>query len=230
MRDHIDLVKHLFEGDVVSLQKHKTDKALVSYTDAIGDIFRGERDFFKQGKFLPFAQSYIDSGFDPNFCPTIELQIASSDWQIRPETKAFFQSLKTMGFKIDGPTALAKAYKARLRAELKSNPEAERYPYGPAATKTIDLRTAREIFQNRDNSPYGVYRKSRGGFRTDCDNVYDARGIGFNIVVGGQDHRRGDKYGQPHREEWHIIDSDQDMQEVAQMAALIERARIKSVK
>jgi hypothetical protein len=44
------------------------------------------------------------------------------------------------------------------------------------------------------------------------------------------DGRRGDKYGNNYREEYHIIDDDADMKEVSHMFALIQRAKhIKSV-
>ena len=220
MRDIIDLVSKLIEGEVVDLRQHKTDRAINDYVGAIGDIIKGEADFFAGGKFSCFAASYIESGFDKEYEPEILLDVSFLDFRPSPEAKELLLQLKAQRFEIVR-TKWAKGY------QPKENPDKNRM--GPFARKVIDLNTAKQIFAQREHSEFGAYQPSRSGFRTTHHNLWDDRGVGFNINVGGMDNRRGDKYGNKHRQEYHIIDDDKDMKEVSDTFAAIQRAKIKGV-
>lgn len=217
MREFIDIIE-LMEGDVINLQSHKTEKAVDDYVNVIRDMYKGEKDFFAGGKFVPFAQSYIDSQFDPKFKPWIEITVHARDYKLSPEVKALFVGLRAQRFKYESATKWAKGYRPKAGTV--------NYALGPWATKQIDFNTARELFANREHSPYGVYQKSSSGFRSTYEYTWNEFGVGFNIVVGGYDSRRGEYP----REEYHIIDDDKDMKEVSEMFAMINRARIALVK
>ena len=204
----------------VDLHQHKMNKAVSNYADVIGGLAKREWDFFAGGKFGPFAKTYIDSDFNPKFQPTIELTVRVRDYQPSPEARTVLRDLRSQGFKYVPRTQFAKGHKP------KDNPD--QYGYGPWVEKMIDLRAARELFQTRDQSPYGTYQPSEMGFRTSYKRLWDTRGLGFNLVVGGYDTRRGDKYGNDTRQEHHVIDDDTDMTEVVNMFAAIQRSHIKS--
>jgi hypothetical protein len=121
------------------------------------------------------------------------------------------RDLRSQGFKYDPRTPFAKGSKPR------QNPEQN--AYGPRVEKMIDLRAARVIFQTRDHSPFGVYQPSELGFRTSHKRLWDQRGLGFNLIVGGYD-SRGGEYGNAYREEYHVIDDDTDMTEVLYSASI----------
>jgi hypothetical protein len=220
MRDLIDIVKLLVEGDVVSLGAHKTEKAMNSYADAIGGILQGEQAFFASGKFSPFAQSYIAHDFDKEYAPELILDVNFRDFRPAPDARQLIAELRKQKFQVTY-TKWAKGH------EPKENPRQD--PLGPFARKVIDLNTAKELFAGREDSPLGAYQPSRSGLRTTHLNNWDDRGIGFNISCGGYDGRRGDKYGNPERQEYHIIDDDKDMKEVSDTYAMIRRAHVKSV-
>ncbi len=213
----MDLLK-LLEGDVVSLQGHKTDKAMTGYVDAIQGILNGEQNFFKQGKFTPFAQSYIASGFNPECAPEILIDVNFRDYRPSPAARELIAELKAKRWPYNAATRWAKGHRP------KENPDQQ--PMGPWFRKVLDLNTAKELFASREGSPFGAYQPSRSGLRTAHLNNWDERGVGFNISVGGRDGRRGDKYGNDYREEHHIIDDEKDMKEVSDTYAMIQRARL----
>jgi hypothetical protein len=220
MRDWIDIVKVLTEGDVVSLSGHKMDKAVDQYARVIQGIYASEQAFFKDGKFLPFAESYIRSNFAADHALEILVDVNFRDLKLAPETKMLIKDLRGQGFKITRiPWARDHAPKENPRGDCQ-------WGY---ARKVVDINTAKQLFASRENSPLGAYQPSANGMRTVHKNIWDDRGVGFNITVGGQDCRRGDKYGNSCREEYHIVDDDKDMSEAAQAFALIQRAKIKGV-
>ncbi len=134
--------------------------------------------------------------------------------------------MRAKRFKVQPPTKWAKIAGKSTRPE--TNPH--QHGYGGFADKEIDLPTARQLFANREHSSFGAYQPSRYGMGYNHQNVWDSRGVGFYIMVGGHDNRRGDrKFGTDYREEFHIIDDDADMQEVAHMFALIQRAKMAAV-
>lgn len=213
MREFMDKVK-LLEGDVVSLAQHKTDKAFGAYGDALAGLIGGELDFFSTGKFSPFAKSYIESGFDPKFAPEIMITVYFRDMKMTPEARALLVTFKKPW----------KVQRVSFSKDYKGHKE------GPWADRTISWDEAKEIWSQVENSPYGAYCQSRSGMRTAHKENYDERGVGFSLIVGGQDGRRGDKYGNDTREEHHIIDDQKDFEEVSHMFALIARARMAAVK
>jgi hypothetical protein len=215
-----DVVKNLLEGDVVSLSQHKTDKAFNNYASALGGIVQGERNFFATGKFMPFAKSYIESGFEPETRPQIFLNVSARDPRPSQEAKLLISELRKNGFKYEPPIKWAKG-------AYQGNPNQD--PHGAWLHKEIDLNTAKKWFAQRDNLPFGAYQPSRSGMRTSHQNNWNDHGLGFNITVMGMDNRRGDKYGNPYRQEEHIIDDEKDMKEVSDMFAAIQRSNIKSV-
>lgn len=214
MRNWIELAQKLFEGEVVDLGKHKMNRAFQDYADAVGGIVAGEKNFFATGKFMPFAQSYLETG-DEDFFPQIYLGVDIKPYRKTPELKEFIADLRRQRFEI---------------RHTKYHPDCPmEQRTGPYCLKKIGLNDLREIWANRANSPYGAYQPSRSGFRTSHLENYDERGVGFHASVLGYDHRRGDKYSNAYREEDHIIDDDKDYQEVIDMFAAIQRGGIKSV-
>lgn len=207
-------------ANVVSLKSHQFKKAIQSYAVAINSIIQSEAAFFSQGKFLPFASSYIESNFKPDFCPELFMDVCFRDYIPKGEAKEFLASLKKSGFEIIH-------IKYAKGCAPKTNPENRRL--GPIARKVLSYAEGRELFSNREHSPYGAYQPSQSGFRSTCIENWDSRGVGFHLRLGGEDNRRGDKYRNPTRYEDHIIDNDKDMQEVADMYAMIQRSKIKSV-
>lgn len=208
------------EGDVVDLKQVKTDRAFGDYADAIGGIVQGEKNFFATGKFMPFAQSYIQSGFEPSYKPEIHLNVTARDQRPSQEARLIIQELRKNGFKYEPATKWAKG-------AYNGNPHND--PHGPWMYKVIDLNTAKKYFAERNNLPFGAYQPSRSGMRTSHVNNWNEHGLGFNLTVMGMDHRRGDKYSNPHRQEEHIIDDEKDMKEVSDAYAAIQRSGMKSV-
>jgi hypothetical protein len=105
--------------------------------------------------------------------------------------------------------------------------------HGPWARREgADFDFCRELFHNRASSEFGAYQTSRLGFGETYKPIYDERGLGFHITVTGYDNRSKGKYAdQEFRDVGHIIDSDRDWQEVADMMAMIQRAQsIRSIK
>jgi hypothetical protein len=221
MRQFIDIITALNEGEVVDLGQHKQDKAISGYRNAMQGIYNSESEFFASGKFAPFAKTYIDSGFNAEFAPIIELRIRFRDDRPMPTVRALKQELRQQRFKISAAHTWAKGYKPKANTQQDH--------WGGWADKTITMPVARDLFANRAHSAFGAYQPSRSGFRTDHKNLWDERGVGFNIVVGGHDSRRGER-GYATREEHHVIDDENDMQEVSQMFALIQRARMAIVR
>lgn len=215
MRDLIELVKKLMEGDVVSLQQHRTDKAFGDYADAMGGIIQGEQNFFKSGKFMPLAASYIKSGFVPEYKPGIYLWVHFRDPRPSQEARLVIDELRKNRFKYEPAMKWAKG-------SYKGNPD--QHAYGPSMEKQIDLNSAKKFFAERGHSVFGAYQPSRMGMRTSTQNIWNDAGVGFSIYVMGYDDRRGS-----FREEAHVVDDEKDMKEVSDAFAAIERAKMKSV-
>ncbi len=210
MRKWIDI---LTEGDVVSLQQHKSEKNAAAYMSAVKDVFASEADFFSQGKFLPFAQSYIESGYAKEYRPVFYVGVSFRDFRLTPEAKAVLADLRVKRFKID---------------RHKYHKDFTGTKTGPWCHKEVSFEEAREAFLNRNGSPLGAYQPSRSGFRTSSVENYDENGLGFHVSVLGMDGRRPGKYvDQPHRQEDHIIDNEKDWQEAADMMAAIKRSHIR---
>lgn len=221
MREYIDILREAEEvNNVVDLRQHKTAKAFSNYLDAVSDVYQGEADFFASGKFMPFAQAYIEQGFAARYRPEITITVHFRDWRPSPVARELIRQLRAERFKYQPATPFAKGSKPKDNV----NQEA----YGPWLSKEIDLNQAKAVFQDRAASPYGAYQQSRAGFRYSHKNVWDDRGVGFNLTGMGYDCRRGD-CNDWRRQETHIIDDDKDMTEVVNMFAAIRRAQIKSV-
>lgn len=211
MRRFIDIIA---EGEVIDLKQHKTQKAFGDYATAVQGIYAAEADFFARGKFSPFAHSYIESGFKEEFRPQVGLMVYFRDYRLTPVAREL----------------LTRLTKERPKWDIRRTKYHQDYQgtkSGPVAhLDDISLERAREIWANRNESEFGAYCPSRSGFRTVCKENWDENGVGFSMLVGGQDGRRGDKYGNATREEWHIIDNDEEMKEVVDMFAIIRRARM----
>lgn len=222
MRDIIDIVGKLLlnEADVVDLKQHRTNKVVGDYAGAIGGIIQGEKNFYATGKFMPFAQSFIESDFNSEYRPTITMRVYFRDPTLSPDARALRDTLRKKGFKYHPATKWVKG-------SYPGNPNQQ--AHGPFLEKDIDLNTAKLLFAERNSSPFGAYQPSRLGMGHDSQNIWDDRGAGFNIFVGGMDARRGDKYGNAHREEHHVIDDDKDMKEVADTFAAIQRSHVRAV-
>ncbi len=214
MRKWIDIIT---EGEVVSLSKHKTDKAMNAYADALRPLFKSEADFFQAGyKFMPFAKAYIESGFDSEMAPEFSIGVTFRDFKLTPHARELLNTMK-------------RPWDVRRTKYAKVFPKEQRE--GPYADKNISFEEARSIWESRNNSPYGAYQPSRSGFRTSSQDIFDENGLGFNLTVGGFDDRReGEFSGQKFRQEYHVIDHDKDWSEVVNMMAAINRARVSSVK
>ena len=215
MRNWIYLIENpptLLDGEVVSLSQHKTNKNFGDYVDAVQQIYKGEADFFTEGKFLPFSKAYIDSGYDPDYAPVFSLDVSFRDEKRTPRAREVLATMTGKSWDIQRTK-----YEASYPKEHRS---------GPYAVKQISFEEARTIWNSRDHSPYGAYQPSKSGFRSARIDNYDKDGMGFCLMVGGKDYRRSGKYAsEPHREEYHIIDNQKDWQEVADMMASIVRAR-----
>ncbi len=194
----------------MSLSKHKSDKAMGAYADALQSVYASEADFFKEGsKFMPFAKSYIESGFDSKMAPIFSVDVTFRDYKLSPAARTLLNSMKRPWH--IHRTKYAKGYKMDQRS-------------GPYAYKDITFEEARKIWETRNSSVYGAYHPSRSGFRNSTQAIFDDNGLGFCLMVGGHDERRGG------REEYHVIDDDKDWSEVVNMMAVINRSRIQSIK
>lgn len=211
LRRWIDLV---CEGDIVSLGQHRWNKAAQNYADSLRDMVASERAFYAN-KFLPLATSFIESGFDPSFAPEFLIDVSFGGVEnMTPEIRELGQSLRAKGFK--------NLHSARV------NRNGKRVRDLPYFRKKISFEEARRYFEQQKDGYLGAYQPSALGYGERTNEVYDNRGIGFSITMGGQDSRRG-KYGKPYHEAYHVIDNEADMAEVGEAMALIKRARFKSV-
>ena len=208
-------------SNVISLDRHRRHQALGRYREAVQGIVAGEADVFADEKFVCFARSYIASGLDPVFQPRIELVVRFRDDRLRRPARLMIAKLRRDGF------SYMPGLKSAPGRRSQDNPDQE--CRGPELTIAIDLKEARALFTARENSPFGAYQPSRLGFRTAHVHTWDGRGIGFSIMAAGYDDRRGDAYGNDRRFEQHIVDTDEDMRDLVQMIAAIERARITAV-
>lgn len=201
----------IIEGEIVDLGKHRLKSAIADYGRAMRDIFKAEYEHFKGNKFLPFAQSYIESGFDPEYEPEFFIDVMFRDYRPSPEARTLLDQMKRQKWDILR-TKYAKGYSDKKQ--------------GPLARKErLSFEEAREVWTNRNSSPYGAYQRSRPGFGSMRVEEYDERGVGFSLLVMGRDARR-EKYGKP-SEEYHIVDDEQDWAEAVEMMALIRRAQIR---
>lgn len=205
MRNWIDIVT---EGDIINLGQHKFNKAMDGYVDAIKDVFGSETEFFASGKFVPFAETYIENNFDKRYAPDFQITVYFRDHKMTPEAKDVLNMLRSKRFKVQT---------TKYHKEFSGAKE------GPWADKVISFEELRDIFASKDSGMFGAYRPSRHGFRTTTQDIWDKNGVGFSLFVGGYDSRRGDKPRQEH----HVIDNDDDMREVSNMMALIRRAQMR---
>jgi hypothetical protein len=204
----------LMTSDVTDLGKYKFGKAVDSYADAIGGIYQSERDFFRGGKFLPYADAYIESGFDNEYRPTFHVLIDFRDYKPSEEAQSLLRRLKSDRFEIR-KTKYAREYLAEIKKKGKDHNDS----FGPLATAELFwFEEVQGIFAGRDSGKFGAYQPSAGGFRTVSQKNWDERGVGFSIHVCGNDHRRN-------KFEEHIIDNQADMDEVAAMMARINVAQ-----
>lgn len=205
-------------ADIVDLQRRRVEAALASYADAVDAIFSGEAAFFTEAKFTPFARSYIASDFAPELEPRILLAVRVRDDRPGAEARHLIARLKRQGFSYRPGLMWAKG------ARPKSNPNQD--PWGPELEREITLEAARALFAERDKADLGRYQRSAYGFRATHRRDWDEHGVGFSIVVQGHDDRRRDAYGHATTQESHIVDSEDDLAELVDMAALIARAKI----
>lgn len=203
--------------NVTDLKSYKFGKAVDGYVAAIGGLFQSEKEFFKAGKFAPFADAYIESGFDEQFCPRFHVSIDFRDYKPSEEAQSLLRRLKSDRFQIE-KRKFARAYLAEVRKKG-ADP---RDSFGPIASAEVWFDEAQGVFAARNSGKLGAYQPSAGGFRTVCHKNWDERGVGFNIVVCGNDHRRS-------RFEEHIIDDETDMGEVVTMMARIRAAQSKNL-
>ena len=199
--------------NVTDLRSYKFGKAAESYAQSVGAVFRSEKEFFSTAKFAPFADAYVESGFDEEYRPVFHIQIDFRHYKPSEEAQALLRRLKSDRFEVK-TQKFAKEYRAEVRRKPLDAPGS----YGPYASAEISFEEARGIFAARDEGRLGAYQPSRSGFRTSCQENWDERGVGFRIIVCGHDIRRS-------RFEEHIIDDDRDMAEVATMMAHIQAAR-----
>lgn len=204
-------------ADVVDLRQHRSEAAVGRYLAEVGHIVAGEAALFGQAKFTPFARSFIESGFAREMEPVIALVVRFRDDVLARPERTFTARLRRYGF----------AYAPGLRWAKGRRPNANpnQDPWGPELEKRVDLAVARGLFDGRENSEFGAYQRSSLGFRTAHVREWNDRGIGYSIVVGGHDDRRG-RLAVEH----HIVDDNRDMAELAHMAALIERAQFTSAR
>lgn len=203
----------IIEGEVVDLGAHRMRNALSDYGKAMRGIFKAEYEHFKGNKFLPFAQAYIESGFDPEYEPEFFIDVMFRDYRPTPEARALLDQMKKQKWEIIR-TKYAKGYNSADKE-------------GPLARKErLSFEEARELWLNRNSSPYGAYQRSSGGFRSSRVKEYDERGVGFSLLIMGRDARRQRRGGEP-SEEYHVIDDNQDWAEAVEMMALIRRAQIR---
>lgn len=202
----------IIEGEVVDLGAHRFGRAVDEYSSTIQQIVKSSADHFGKGtKFIPFAQSYIESGYDREYLPEFFIDVQFRDYRPAPEARAVLDEMKKQRWEIIR-TKYSKDYQVTKE--------------GPLARKdNLSFDEVRAIWENRENSKYGAYQKSRHGFRSSRLDTYDERGLGFSLLVMGLDARR-EQYGKP-SEEYHIIDDEQDWAEVVEMMALIRRSKIK---
>lgn len=200
---------------VTDLGKYKFGKAVESYADAIGDIYRSEREFFRGGKFLPYADAFIESGFDREYRPTFHVVISFRDLVPNEDAKDLLRRLKSDRFEIRDIK-----YGRKYRAEIRKKGTDHNDAYGPVATAELGFNETQGIFAGRQCGRFGAYQPSSAGYRTVCQRYWDERGVGFSLHVCGNDHRRN-------RWEEHIIDDQADMDEIAAMMARINAAQTK---
>jgi len=198
--------------NVTDLKSYRFAKAADTYGNAIGAIYRSEKDFFSTGKFAPFADSYIDSGFDDEYRPVFHVMVDFRHLKPSAEAEALLRRLKSDRFKIH-QQKFGREYLAEIRRKGPDDPGC----YGPHASAEISFEEAMGIFSVRHEGRLGTYQPSRSGFRTVHKDNWDSRGVGFRIVVCGHDARRN-------RFEEHIIDDQRDMDEVSGMMSRIHAA------
>jgi hypothetical protein len=216
---HVERYRQIQEAhmaDVTDLKSYKFGKSVDIFMGAVGGIYGSEKALFETGKFLPFAEAYAESGFDEEYRPRFHVSIDFRDYKPSEDAQALLRRLKSDRFEIE-KRRFARSY----LAEVRKNGADPRDSFGPVASAEVSFEEARGVFAARDSGKLGAYQPSAGGFRTVCVKNWDDRGVGFNIVVCGNDHRRN-------RFEEHIIDDDADWQEIATMMAHISAARSKN--
>jgi hypothetical protein len=201
-------------SNVTDLNTYKFQKSADAFAEAADNVFKSESDYFKQGKFSQFADSYIESEFDDELRPVFHVMIDFRDYTPSEEAQSLLRRLKSDRFEIQ-QQRLSKQYLARLRRDGFDPRES----YGPFASAEVSFEEAMGMFSARGSGRFGAYQTSINGYRISSQKIWDDRGVGFHIIVCGKDHRRN-------RFEEHIIDNDTDMAEVITMMSRIRAARM----
>lgn len=198
-------------ADVADLNGARFKKRVEAYQRSIGAVFDSERQFFECGKFLPFAQAYVESDYDPALRPTFHITVECRDYHVSDEAKALLARLKANGFTIEKQN-FSKDFLRRIKSgEVKPD---HANAYGPFATREVEFDEALRILANREDGSLGAYQPSLYGFRQTSIKNYDKHGIGFNVVCCGYDARRG-------RFEEHVVDDQADVEELCAMMSEI---------
>jgi hypothetical protein len=201
-------------ADITDLRAHRSRKLFQNFAERTSGVLASEAEFFQTGKFFAFAQGYVESGFADERRPRFHVTIQCRDYYPSEQAIALLARLKSDGFKIE-KQSFSKDYLKRIKSgEVKPD---HVNAYGPMATREVEFDQALRILANREDGSMGAYQPSRHGFRILSDYVYDADGVGFNVVCCGYDARRG-------RFEEHVVDDQYDVEELCAMMSEIRAA------
>lgn len=198
-------------ADVTDLKAARFKKRINSFNASVNPLFEDERQFFLRGKFLPFAQGYIESGFADDRRPTFHVTVEFRDYFLDEAAKNLVTHLAGSGFEIEKQN-FSKAFLRRIKSGEAKPDHAN--AYGPFATRQVEFDEALRILANREDGNLGAYQPSLHGFRQTSIKNYDKHGIGFNVVCCGYDARRG-------RFEEHVVDDQTDVEELCAMMSEI---------
>lgn len=201
---------------ITDLKTHRVRKAAQPFSDQVGAIFKSEADFCYSGKFFAFAHGYLDSGFDRERRPTFHVTVQCRDYFVNEQAKNLLKRLVTEGFKIE-KLAVSKEFLRKIKSG-EAKPDAAN-AFGPTATLEVEFDEALRFLANREDGSMGSYQSSRYGFGTDPHLVYDAAGVGFNVVCCGYDSRRG-------RYQEHVVDDHCDIEELCAMMSQIRAGQV----
>lgn len=97
---------------VTDLRSYKFAKTVDTFMGAVGGIYHSEKNFFETGKFLPFADSYAESGFKEEYRPRFYVSIDFRDYKPSEDAQALLRRLKADRFEIE-KRKFARAYLPR---------------------------------------------------------------------------------------------------------------------
>lgn len=201
-------------ADITDLKAHRTRKVFQDFANRAGGVLASEADFFRTGKFFAFAQGYVDSGFDPDYCPVFHVNVECRDYDVDDQAAALLARLRYEGYEVERQS-FSKEYLKKIRSGEVRPDHAN--AYGPTATREVEFDQALRILANREDGSMGEYQPSTHGFRIVSQKVYDGHGVGFNVVCCGYDARRG-------RFEEHVVDDQTDVEELCAMMSEIRAA------